>query len=321
VGIYRFLCTLGGLAMSACVVAPVPPDPAPAREIRFSERHIFPESLTRAGDGALIASSLSQPFIYKAAAGDDTARRWIDLRPLNSASYGVLADDAAATLWACTIEGFNKDGRPPALAIRRTAVRAFDLDSGALEQSWQLPGSANACNDLAVDREGTLYVTDTANGVILRLGSEGLEIFYSGPETRLVDGIAFAAGQLFFTSLHSGRVFRLPIFENGRPDRPIALRLSQALDKPDGMRADGARLLVTDNSLNQLVQISLDGNDAKICVLAQNLQNPVGVAAAPDRIWFTESRSMYWSDPRLAAADPNPFTIKSVGPEAAKACR
>lgn len=107
--------------------------------ILFADRDVFPESMTRSRSGWLIAGSLSQPFIYRARANSHYAERWIDLRPLGSTSYGVLADDARGVLWVCTLYSPNIGGRPPAIAGRRTALRSFDLRTGVLKRSWDLP--------------------------------------------------------------------------------------------------------------------------------------------------------------------------------------
>ncbi len=55
----------------------------------------------------------------------------------------------------------------------------FDLRTGKPKASYPFPAPASACNDIAVDNDGTAYATDTPNGRIFRVkpGASTLELF------------------------------------------------------------------------------------------------------------------------------------------------
>jgi hypothetical protein len=177
---------------------------APA-EITIVDENVFPESVTATEDGTVIVGSLIQPFIYRAKKGATIASRWIDLTGVNSVSYGVLADVKTQTLWTCTVVNPVPFRRLPSPSARRSTLRAFDLDSGAPKGAWPLPGEANSCNDVTVGPDGTAYVSDIGNGRIVQLkaGAVAMEIWYSGPETGTVDGIAFIGPKLYFNHLRT----------------------------------------------------------------------------------------------------------------------
>jgi len=52
---------------------------------------------------------------------------------------------------------------------RRSALRSFNLETGAPKLRWDLPGDTSVCNDFAVGPDRALYITDTGNAKIYRL--------------------------------------------------------------------------------------------------------------------------------------------------------
>jgi hypothetical protein len=139
-----------------------------------------------------------------------------------------------------------------------------------------------------------------------------MEIWYSGPETGTVDGIAFIGPKLYFNHLRTGKVYRMPINADGSAGTPVEIRLSQPLGGPDGMRALNGKLFVADNRFRQIVELALDGDVATVRVLKEGYQVPTGVAPVRGRIWVSDLKANYWSDPTLANTNPNPFLLQSL---------
>jgi len=52
---------------------------------------------------------------------------------------------------------------------RHTALRGFDLSTGAAKIRWNLPGDNSTCNDFAIGPDKAPYITDTANSKIYKL--------------------------------------------------------------------------------------------------------------------------------------------------------
>ena len=65
---------------------------------------------------------------------------------------GVLADDKTNTLWVCQNATGGRGGAPVA---GQTALRSFDLKSGAAKGTYPFPPNSGVCNDIAVSADGT----------------------------------------------------------------------------------------------------------------------------------------------------------------------
>ncbi len=80
---------------------------------------------------------------------------------------GMLVDAARRLLWVCSGSmGFTTVPTTP------SALKSYDLESGAPRGSYVMP-EQGYCNDLAQDKRGTLYVTDSLHPRILRLDLSG----------------------------------------------------------------------------------------------------------------------------------------------------
>src|SRR6202451_4079281 len=109
-----------------------------AADILIADAKSQPESLTVAPGGVLIVGSASTPFIYKVRPGSTTAEKFVDASAEGAGTFffGMLADAATNTLWACQLTPVP--GTTP--VQRHTALRGFDLSTGAQKLRWNLPG-------------------------------------------------------------------------------------------------------------------------------------------------------------------------------------
>ena len=106
-------------------------------EVTINDTGVAPENLTSSRDGTVYFGSTAKGTIYRAAPGASRAEPWI----LASAAgltrvLGVLADDRTNTLWVCQNAIDGRDGAP---AVGRTALRSFDLTSGAAKGTYPFP--------------------------------------------------------------------------------------------------------------------------------------------------------------------------------------
>src|ERR1700680_875145 len=172
-----------------------------AAEILIADAKSEPESLTMAPGGVLIVGSASSPFVYKVRPGSSTAEKFIDASAEGPGTFffGMLADAASNTLWTCQLTP-----APNTTPVRRhTALRGFDLTTGAPRIRWNLPGDNNVCNDFAIGPDKALYITDTVPGRIFRLpaGASTAELYLDHPTLRGVDGITFLDGTLYVNNV------------------------------------------------------------------------------------------------------------------------
>lgn len=259
-----------------------------AADILVGDAKSQPESLTVAPGGVLIVGSASSPFIYKVQPGSSTAEKFVDAsaEPAGTFFFGMLADAASHTLWACQLTPVP-DTTPPR---RHTALRGFDLSTGAPKLRWDLPGDNSVCNDFTIGPDKALYITDTVNGKIYRLpaGASTAELYLEHRTLMGVDGITFLDGTLYVNNVIFNKLYRIPVDAAGKPGTPVDIWMDQLVDGPDGMRAANGKLLVAENRSGRISAITINGDKAHVTVLKDGLKTPTGIEPAGDNLWFTE---------------------------------
>jgi hypothetical protein len=286
-------------------------------EVAVDDTLVYPESISALQDGTLILGSSSKPVIYRAGRADTKAEAWIHLTGGdNLTTLGVLADPRSKTLWACVIQPAN--GPPSAPAPRSqqpppsqrvSALRAFDLSSGAPKSSYPLPGANNVCNDIAIARDGTLYISDTPNGRVLRWkpGSDALQIWAEDPLLKGIDGLTFLGPALYVNTVTTNHLYRIPIGADGKAAAPVDIALSQPLTGPDGMRSARGRLFVAENRAGRVSELTLKADEATVTVIKDGYMTPTAVSPIGDTLWVGEAKFAYRNDPKLQGQDPGPF--------------
>jgi hypothetical protein len=257
----------------------------------------YPESLSASADGTLFVGSLASGQVV---AFDDGAT---EPRPVIGAASGVTGVAGvvvhADELFVCSIDTTFQTP---------TEVRSFALD-GTPHHAYTL-GTGRFCNDMAFDATGTLYVTDSFSGTVLRLpaGGSALEPWLTDAALAPaqqgafgLDGIVATDGALYLTKLDTGGLYRVAIGDDGRPAAMTRIAVSPALTSPDGMRlVDAHTLLVVENT-GALLRIALSGDTAAATALADGLDQPTSVVVARGWAWVSQGQLG-----RLFAQPPQP---------------
>jgi hypothetical protein len=261
---------------------------APAAEVLIVDAKSQPESLTVAPGGVLIVGSASTPFIYKVRAGSATAEKFIDASAEGEGTFffGMLADVGTNTLWACQLTPVA--GATP--VKRHTALRGFDLSTGAPKLRWNLPGDNSTCNDFSVGPDKALYITDTANSRIYRLpaGAAAADLFLEDRALYGIDGITFLDGTLYVNNVFSNNLYRIPVNAAGKAGQPVDIWMDQPIKGPDGMRAANGRLLVAENGSGKIDVITVHGDKASVTTIKDGFTTPTAVEPAGDTLWIAE---------------------------------
>ena len=261
---------------------------ASAAEIFIVDAKSQPESLTVAPGGVLIVGSASTPFIYRVRAGSTAAEKFVDASAEDTGTFflGVLADAATNTLWACQLTPVP--GATP--AKRHSALRGFNLSTGAQKLRWNLPGENSTCNDLSIGPDRALYISDTANGRIYKLPSSAsnAELFLEDRTLNGVDGITFLDGTLYVNNVVFNKLYRIPVDPSGMPGRPVDIWMDQPVKGPDGMRAIKGKLLLAENGSGKIDVITVTGDKASVTILKEGLRTPTAVEPAGGMIWIAE---------------------------------
>jgi sugar lactone lactonase YvrE len=257
-------------------------------EILIGDAKSQPESLTVAPGGVLFVGSASTPFVYKVRPGSTTAEKFVDASAEGPGTFffGMLADASSNTLWTCQLTPV-----PDAKPVRRhTALRGFDLSTGAQKLRWNLPGDNSTCNDFSIGPDKALYITDTANSKIYKLpaGASTAELFLEDRALYGIDGITFLDGTLYVNNVFSNNLYRIPVDASGKAGQPVDIWMDQPVKGPDGMRATNGKLLLAENGSGKISVITVNGDQASVTVIKEGLKTPTAVEPAGDTIWIAE---------------------------------
>ena len=291
------------IALATCASA------ASVTEIVLPADRLFPESITSTADGTLIIGSLGHGNISRIAPGKTKAEEWIKAGTggLNNV-LGVFADEKGKTLWVCSNNLENKG--------EATAAKSFDLKTGAPKGTYPLPGNGTLCNDIAVAADGATYVTDTRQGSVLMLkpGAKDLEVAAKDPLLAGADGLAFGdKNVLYVNSVTANKLIRVDLGPDGKSKSVTDLKLSRAVDRPDGMRAIGKnRLLLAENSGKMSVVTFPAAGTAAITTIKEGLEATPGVTATRGMAWLIEGKLNYRNDAALKDKDPGTFKLAAV---------
>jgi hypothetical protein len=259
-----------------------------AAEILIGDAKSQPESLTAAPGGMLIVGSASTPFVYKVRSGSTTAEKFIDATADGPGTFffGMLADASSNTLWTCQLTPVP--GTTP--VQRHTALRGFNLETGAPKIRWNLPGDNSTCNDFAIGPDKALYISDTGNSKIYKLpaGATTAELFLEHRTLNGIDGITFLNGTLYVNNVISNNLYRIPVDAAGKAGQPVDIWMDQPVKGPDGMRAANGKLLVAENGSGKISAITVNGDKATVTVLKEGLNTPTAVEPAGNVIWIAE---------------------------------
>ncbi len=259
-----------------------------AADILIADAKSQPESLTMAPGGVLIVGSAGSPFVYKVRPGSSTAEKFIDASAEGSGTFffGMLADAASNTLWTCQLTPVPNTTP----AQRHTALRSFDLTTGAPKIRWNLPGDNNVCNDFAIGPDKALYITDTVPGRIFRLpaGASSAELYLEHRVLNGVDGITFLEGTMYVNNVFFNKLYRIPVDAAGKPGTPVDIWMDQPVKGPDGMRAANGKLIVAENGSGKISVLTVNGEKASVTMIKEGLNTPTGVEPAGDTIWIAE---------------------------------
>lgn len=276
--------------------------------------HDFAESITATSDGTLIFSSFAGGRISHAARGATEASEWIKPGTNGLLSVlGVLADEGSNTLYACSVDASGFGVVVPT-GTKPGALKTFDLKTGAPKASYDMPagtieGQMPLCNDMVVGADGTVYITDTLSGRILRLkkGASALETWATdsrwnekGPQ---LDGIAILADGNIYTNIFEGDgLYRVEIKPDGSAGAVTKLDTSRKLYHSDGLRKFGPNslIMVEGEKVGTIDLITISGNAAKIETIQGGFDGPVSLVQVGDVAYVLDCPLRYLFDPELS---------------------
>lgn len=252
-------------------------------QVTIGDSAVMAENLTSSRDGTVYFGSMAKGTIYRASPGAAQAEPWILASTAGlTRTLGVLADDRTGTLWVCQNA---TDGRGGAPVTGQTALRSFDLKTGAPKGTYAFPPNPGICNDIAVSADGTAYVSESFRGRVHRLkpGAQGLEVWAADSAMSVIDGLALLAdGSLYVNDFATGRLFRIPVKADGSAGALVPIETSMPLVRPDGLRTAGPRTLIQAEQQGRVAELTISGNRAEVRVVQDGLTRASGVTLVGD---------------------------------------
>ena len=289
-----------------------------ANSILNLEDNFFPEGITISKNGDIFVGSLKENKIVKFKNKKNKPETFVSPNSNGIMSViGILADDRNKILWACS----SNPGVTNYPSDNPVSLKAFDLETGEPFQSFNFP-NGGFCNDLTLDSNGNIYVTDSFNPRILRLNKSKsrLETWFeneafSGKGFNL-NGITFVNNNIYTVKMNSGELFKIEVADNGKPINFKKIDLPRPLNAPDGIKAiDKDNLLVVENRAEgtwkgSLTNINLS-NTVTLKTLKDNLDTPTTVAIKGNTAWVLQAQfSHLFGDEK--DIPPGPFEIIGV---------
>ncbi len=304
-------------------------EPAATRALPFDW---YPESVAAGADGAMYVSSWRQGAVARLDGAGGAATVLVAPAANGLANgQGVLVDAGRRLLWVGSAAfGFSS------VPLTPSALKSYDLDSGAARASYPLPpgagGGAGQCNDVAQDAAGTLYVTDSAQPRVLRLrqGEAALQTwaadaaFAVGAQGYALNGIAIDRDQVYLSAVAAAPyLLRVGVNGDGSAGAAARIALPRALKNADALRLAGpGRLVIFESNTfgadgpygGQITLARLAGEGATLQTIVAGLNEPSSGAVAGGRVYFIESKfALLFKHQDNDAALPRavPFSLQS----------
>jgi len=280
-----------GLAVSGCIGVEVSAE----EEILIPGKDTFPESITIADDGQLFVSSPENGSIYTARRGDTVAVPWI-AGEAGWHSFGLAHSPDSKTLYICQVS--YADG--PQAGPSASRIMAYEIATGVSTSEYRMPPPPSMCNDIAVDRDGTLYVSDYGAQQILTFRGGGYSVCAESDRLAGVDGIAISrAGTVFAATYRSGELYRIDCGDSALA-QVQHISLPRLLDRPDGLRMlPSGDVIVAEGGRGEVTRIRIEGNRGELARLGASAgPSSLAIDVGGDALWILDGKVAYAFDPK-----------------------
>ena len=290
--------------------------------IELPSNFAYPNGITAAPDGTLYVGSVTSGNILRVASDGAIATIFEETDEV-FAGTSARFDPLTNLLWVTSPDflGQEIDGE----IIRRPhRIAAIELSNNTVAWSSNVPNEGFA-NDIALDGEGGIYITDSLRDRILHLAGPGesFETVAADPLMTPGDlgpaGIAIAPnGDLIIGLYSDGALLRVSLGTNETLAQVTPINVSRPIENPDGLAftPDGRLLILegaADSGDGKLLAVDLSSPQPhNIDVILDGLDSPLNLTLTDDKIAITEGRIRHLlvDDPSLTA--PETFRIITV---------
>lgn len=245
-------------------VAPAPPDKITVRQTGVSPEGIQYDEIGK----RFLVSSRTQGRI--SAVTDDSVYTLFADDPRLISTIGLNLDADRERLLAAVADNGANATRTTSATLRQLAALAiFNSRSGALQSYINLgalrPGQSHFANDIAVDTQGNIYITDSLSPLIYKVDAQGTATVFleaaalSGGTGFGLNGIVYHPdGYLLVAKSNDGSLFKVPV---GAPASFSRITTAQSLVGADGLLLqDSQTLLVVAGSQSTVYRMRSSDN-------------------------------------------------------------
>jgi len=304
---------LRGVVLSVALVASLGSATSQAAGIELAGKLAYPESISAARDGTLYVGSAGAGGVVRVPHGTTQAVPWIAPSAFGSRSvFGVLVDEHRGLLWVCSDDLTSAKIFSPGTGA--TSLKGFDLKSGAGKVSVALPGDDPFCNDIALSADGSVYVSESTYGRVLKLSRDMKSLVVWAEDKALldIDGITFGADGKLYANTYGGNGFFRVDMKGAAPAKVTKLSTPRALFHPDGLRTLRGNTFLMVEGAGKLDRITVTGDKVEIDTLSDALVEPAGVARIGPLVWVAQTQISVLYDDKHVMTPKLPFRIVAV---------
>lgn len=238
-----------------------------AGDISFSADGAYPEGIVwSARQQAFLVSSVRHGTIGKVSMSGAYSPFITDAQLVSS--IGMALDTPRNVLWVAIGDPGSSTRSGPVTQGKLAAVASYDASTGkrlAYHDLGRLHAGSHLANDVALDRDGHVYVTDSFSPVVYRITAAGqASVFaqsprFAGEGFNLNGIVVHPDGYLLVNKHNSGELFRISLAD---PTRIEPVALPEALKGADGMvlREPHRLTLVQNGGVDRTIDlVSTDG--------------------------------------------------------------
>lgn len=242
--------------------------PTTPATVKFNSATLYPEGVEwDPNNKRFLVTSIRKGEI---GSTKDDGTYWVFAKdPRMVSSVGIEIDTQRDRVLVCNSDPGAAEKSSPKTTGKLAALAVFQLSSGKLIKYIDLAKDMDGghfCNDIAIDKDGTAYITDSFSPVIYKVDTHyNASVLindktFSGKSFNL-NGIVVKDNYLLVAKMNSGQLFKIPL------DNPQSFNEVKLKEKFEG--ADGL-LWAPDNSL-----IVIANNNAHVGIPASAAINSV----------------------------------------------
>ncbi len=292
------------------------------RSIQLPTDFQYPNGITHTSNSTLYVGSVTSGQILQITPNGKTETFFPGTDEIFAAT-SLRLDEQRGILWGASPDFLGVRDADGQVTRRSHRIFAIDIRTAKVLRVISMPDGGFG-NDIALDEEGGVYLTDSSRPRIYYLapGANQLQVWAEDEQFRSkqigLGGIARAANGILIVGLFSdGKLLRVTPQAQGKP-KVEAILLPRSLENPDGMQfAPDGSLLITEGAVSsgngRLLRIRniLDNETPKtIETLASGLESPVNLTITDQTVWVTESRIRHRLLPSNETAVPDVFFLR-----------